>query len=165
MQGGYACERFKLEDPIQCPLLRGVFSSFKREAKGILVSENFPFNTVNEFLNSFKKDKPMPQTTPTNEQPLAIHAPAMPAVPKEDLVALAQALVLVVLSFAPKVSEQQSAALLALAAILGTILSYSGAKRRSARNSRIESENLALIEAHNQLQLASMGVHLSEQDE
>ncbi len=96
--------------------------------------------------------------------PIVIHSPNMPSVPREDLVALSQAVVLVALSFLPAVNEKQQIALLALAAVLGTILSHSGAKRREARNSRIEGENLALIEAHTNLNLAAMGIVVEDSD-
>lgn len=114
------------------------------------MGENFPFNSPDEFLSyyDFKKDSAPVRKHAVEPAPIVIHNPPMPSVPREDIVALLQAVVLVGVSFAPQVSEKQSLGLMALAAALGAVLSYTGACRRAARNERIGLENTTIINSH-----------------
>lgn len=87
------------------------------------------------------------------ERTVAIQQPPTPAIPAEDRLAIAQAIILVAVAFlAPGITETQSLALTGLAAVIGAALSNSGAKRRVSRNDRVAVENQGILDLHARLE-------------
>jgi hypothetical protein len=124
--------------------------------RGGSLTENFPFDNPAELLAYIdaKRGMRVSKNVSTQIEQVAIAAPKTPNITSEDILSLAQAVVLVLASFLPGVSDKQQMALIGLAAVLGTILSHSGTKRRVARNERYSQENSVIIDAGMQRDVA-----------
>lgn len=107
--------------------------------------ENFPFDTAEEFLEYFEVEEKL--RTMSNNKEIAILKPAMPDIAREDILSLSQAIVVVLVSFIPGMSDTQQIALYGLSAAIALCISGGGASRRKWRNERIAAENSLLIEA------------------